>query len=224
VSHFETSIAYNESRICDEAGHTVVERRKLAPAPAVHTISGEEYIQRVAILVDGWNLLKAADRLKRRVNLAELAHGALAHSPDRYIAFQRFYIGPNSGLGAAQRVERLAEEARSLGHEWVQCSTEGAYPKTVVDAHIIMDILTWSYCHSVDVIALYSGDGDYAEAARRARALGLRIEVYAIKASHHLSTALERSANSTHDLEALGALHPGSDPADELYASDSTEA
>jgi hypothetical protein len=32
-----------------------------------------------------------------------------------------------------------------------------------------MDILTWSYCHSVDVIALYSGDGDYAEAARRAR-------------------------------------------------------
>jgi len=36
-----------------------------------------------------------------------------------------------------------------------------------------MDILTWSYCHSVDVIALYSGDGDYAEAARRARALGL---------------------------------------------------
>ena len=83
---------------------------------------------------------------------------------------------------------------------------------------------TWSYCHSVDVIALYSGDGDYAEAARRARALGLRVEVYAIKASHHLSTALERSANSTHDLEALGALHPGSDSADDLYAGDSTEA
>jgi len=54
----------------------------------------------------------------------------------------------------------------------------------------------------VDVIALYSGDWDYAEAVRRARALGLRVEVYAIRASHHLSTALERSANSTHDLEA----------------------
>jgi len=181
-------------------------------------------MQRVAILVDGWNLLKAADRLKRRVNLAELGHAALVHHPDRYIAFQRFYIGPNSGFGTAQRVERLAEEVRSLGYEWVQCSTEGAYPKTVVDAHIIMDILTWSYCHSVDVIALYSGDGDYAEAARRARALGLRVEIYAIKASHHLSTALERSANSTHDLEALGALHPGSDSADDAYAGDSTEA
>ena len=70
-------------------------------------------MQRVAILVDDWNLLKAADRLKRRVDLAELAHAALARSLDRYIAFQRFYIGPNSGFGAAQRVERLAEEARS---------------------------------------------------------------------------------------------------------------
>jgi len=70
-------------------------------------------MQRVAILVDDWNLLKAADRLKRRVNLAELAHAALACSLDRYVAFQRFYIGPNSGFGAAQRVERLAEEARS---------------------------------------------------------------------------------------------------------------
>jgi hypothetical protein len=80
--------------------------------------------------------------------------------PGRYIAFPRFYIGPNSGFGPTQRVERLAEEARSLGYEWVQCSTEGAYPKIVVDAHIIMDILTWSYCHSVDVTALYSGDGD----------------------------------------------------------------
>ncbi len=139
----------------------VAERQKLTSAPAValYTISGEEYMQRVAILVDGWNLLKAADRLKQRVNLAELAHAALAHRPDRYMVLQRFYIGLNSGSGVAQRVERLAEEARSLGYEWVQCSTEGAYPKTVVDAHIIMDILTWSYCHSVDVIALYSGEG-----------------------------------------------------------------
>ena len=52
----------------------------------------------------------------------------------------------------------------------------------------------------------------------------LRVEVYTVKASHHLSTTLERSANSTHDLEALGALYPGSDSADDLYASDSTEA
>ena len=29
-------------------------------------------MQRVALLIDDWNLLKAADRLKRRVNLAEL--------------------------------------------------------------------------------------------------------------------------------------------------------
>ncbi len=181
-------------------------------------------MQRVAILIDGWNLLKAADRLKRRVNLAELAHAALARSPERYIAFQRFYIGPTNGVGPVQRVERLAEEVRTLGYEWVQCSTEGAYPKTVVDAHIIMDILTWSYCHSVEVLALYSGDGDYAEAVRRARALGLRVEVYAIKASHHLSTALERSANSIHDLEALEALYPGPDAADDGYTSDSTVA
>jgi hypothetical protein len=30
-------------------------------------------MQRVALLIDGWNLLKAADRLKRRVNLSDLA-------------------------------------------------------------------------------------------------------------------------------------------------------
>jgi uncharacterized LabA/DUF88 family protein len=169
VERFGTGIAYNESRICDQAGRTGrwatktgIRARNRNP----HNLRGAGHMQRVAILVDGWNLLKAADRLKRRVNLAELAHAALAHGPDRYIAFQRFYIGPNSGFGTTQRVERLADQVRSLGYEWVQCSTEGAYPKTVVDAHIIMDILTWSYCHSVDVIALYSGDGDYAEAAR----------------------------------------------------------
>ena len=53
-------------------------------------------MQRVAILVDGWNLLKAADRLNRRVNLAELAHVALSRSSDRHIAFHRFYVGLNS--------------------------------------------------------------------------------------------------------------------------------
>jgi len=57
-------------------------------------------------------------------------------------------------------VDSVAEQVRSLGYEGVQCSTEGRYPKTVVDAHIIMGILTGSYCHSVDVIALFSGDGD----------------------------------------------------------------
>jgi hypothetical protein len=30
-------------------------------------------MQRVALLIDSWNLLKAVGRLKRRVNLAELA-------------------------------------------------------------------------------------------------------------------------------------------------------
>jgi len=64
-----------------------------------HDIRGARHMQRVAILVDGWNLLKAADRLKQRVNLAELAHAALVHQPDRYIAFLRFYIGPNSVSG-----------------------------------------------------------------------------------------------------------------------------
>ena len=33
-------------------------------------------------------------------------------------------------------MERLAE-VHNLGYEWVQCSTEGAYPKTVLDAHIL---------------------------------------------------------------------------------------
>ena len=56
-------------------------------------------MQSVALLIDGWNLLKAANRLKRRVNLAKLAHAALVHQPDRYIAFLRFYIGPNSVSG-----------------------------------------------------------------------------------------------------------------------------
>ena len=80
-------------------------------------------MQRVAILVDGWNLLKAADRLKRRVNLVELAHAALAQSPDRYVAFQRFYIDPNSGFGAAQQVGRLVEEAR--GHAKLEQQLRG---------------------------------------------------------------------------------------------------
>jgi len=37
-------------------------------------------MQRVAILVDGWNLLKAAGRLKGRVRLAELRAGS-AYGP-----------------------------------------------------------------------------------------------------------------------------------------------
>jgi len=96
-------------------------------------------MQRVAILVDGWNLLKAADRLKRRVNFAELARAALASHSDRYIVFQRLYIGPNNGFGTTQRVERLAE-VHNLGYEWVQCSTEGAYPKTVLCPHLVRRI------------------------------------------------------------------------------------
>ena len=130
---------------------------------------------------------------------------------NRQIVFQRFYIGPITGRNAAQLVGRIADEARAFGYEWIQCTTEGAYPKTTVDMYLAMDILTWAYCHSVDVIALCSGDGGYAEAIRRAKALGLRVEVYALKSGNHLSATLERNAHSIHDLETLGVLQQGND-------------
>jgi len=161
---------------------------------------------RVALLVDGWNILKSADRVKRRVNFGQLPHVVDGAHKNRQIVFQRFYIGPIIGRNAAQLVGRIADEARAFGYEWIQCATEGAYPKTTVDMYLAMDILTWAYCHSVDVIALCSGDGGYAEAMRRAKALGLRVEVYAIKSGNHLSATLERNAHSIHDLEALGVL------------------
>jgi uncharacterized LabA/DUF88 family protein len=70
------------------------------------------------------------------------------------------------------------------------------------------------------VIALYSGDGGYAEVIRRAKALGLRVEVYAIKSGNHLSAMLKRNAHSTHDLEALGGLQRANeDPLDGLAES-----
>jgi uncharacterized LabA/DUF88 family protein len=79
----------------------------------------------------------------------------------------------------------------------------------MVDTFIAMDILTWSYCHSVDVIALCSGDAGYAEAIRRAKVLGLRIEVYTIKSNGQLCASLERNTHYTEDLEALGVLQQG---------------
>ncbi len=167
-------------------------------------------MQRVAVLADGWNLLKAAHRLGQHVNLSQLPHAIAECQVDRHVVFQRFYVGPSSGRNAQQEVDRLAQEARMAGFEWVVCATEGAYAKTTVDLAITADLLTWAYCHSADVIALLSGDGGYTEAVHRAKAVGLRVEVYAIRSSHHLSTALERSANAVYDLEALGVLQPGS--------------
>jgi hypothetical protein len=81
-------------------------------------------MQRVAILVDGWNLLKAADRLKRRVNLAELAHAAPAHSPNRYSAFR----GPSeSARQASPTLYALRTPAVAVGPlpttpgQWRRC-------------------------------------------------------------------------------------------------------
>ncbi len=59
---------------------------------------------RVALLVDGWNLLKTADRIKRRVNFGELPRAVVGPNESRDIVFQRFYIGPISGRNAPQRV------------------------------------------------------------------------------------------------------------------------
>ena len=172
---------------------------------------------RVALLVDGWNILKSADRIKRRVNFGQLPHVVAGANKSREIIFQRFYIGPMTGRNAAQRVGRIADEVRAFGYEWIQCATEGTYPKTTVDTYLAMDILTWAYCHSVDVIALCSGDGGYAVAIRRAIVLGLRVEVYAIRSGNHLSATLERNAHSIHDLEASGVLQQGNeDPLDDL--------
>jgi hypothetical protein len=173
---------------------------------------------RVALLVDGWNILKAANRVMRRVNFGQLPHVVAGVTKSRQIVFQRFYAGPITGRNAPQRVARIADEVKAFGYEWIQCITEGAYPKTTVDTYLAMDILTWAYCHSVDVIALCSGDGGYAEAMRRAKALGLRVEVYAIKSGNHLSATLERNAHSIHDLEALGVLQQSNeDSLDDLH-------
>ena len=164
---------------------------------------------RVALLVDGWNLLKTADRLKKRVNLAELPRAAAGNHASREIVFQRFYLGPITGRNALQRVKRIEDEVRAFGYEWVQCTTENARAETAVDTYITMDMLGWAYCHSVDVIALCSGDGGYAEAIRRVKVLGQRVEVYAIKSGNHLAPALERNAHAALDLEALGVLQQG---------------
>jgi hypothetical protein len=163
--------------------------------------------------VDGWNILKAANRVMRRVNFGQLPHVVAGATKSRQIVFQRFYVGPITGRNAPQRVARIADEVKAFGYEWIQCITEGAYPKTTVDTYLAMDILTWAYCHSVDVIAMCSGDGGYAEAMRRAKALGLRVEVYAIKSGNHLSATLERNAHSIQDLEALGVLQQSNEDA-----------
>jgi uncharacterized LabA/DUF88 family protein len=168
-----------------------------------------DHMLKVALLIDGWNLLKTADRLKQRVNLAELPRAAAGNHASREIVFQRFYLGPITGRYALQRVKRIEDEVRAFGYEWVQCTTENARAETAVDTYITMDMLGWAYCHSVDIIALCSGDGGYAEAIRRVKVLGQRVEVYAIKSGNHLAPALERNAHAALDLEALGVLQQG---------------
>ncbi len=157
-----------------------------------------ETMLRVALLVDGWNILKAADRLKRRINFGELPRAVTNANGNksREIVFQRFYIGPVSGRNAPDRIARIADEVKAFGYEWIQCVTENTRLKTDVDSHIKMDMLQWAYCHSVDLIALCSGDGGYTEAIRRVKVLGLRVEVYTVKASNHIAPALERNVHA----------------------------
>jgi len=161
-------------------------------------------MQRVALVVDGWNILKAADRVRRRINFGELPRVVTAlNGKSREIVFQRFYVGPANGN------EHLEDEIRTFNYEWVQCVTDNGNPKTTVDIVISNDILTWAHCHSVEIIALCSGDGDFADTIRRAQVLGLCVEVYGIKLGHHISGALEQIANRVLDLEALGVLQRG---------------
>lgn len=83
---------------------------------------------------------------------------AVAGNPNRHIVFQRFYIGPITGRNAQQRVGQSAHEARVSGFEGLSCATDGAFAKSTVDTQITTDLLTWAYCHSVDVLALCSVD------------------------------------------------------------------
>jgi len=51
------------------------------------------------------------------------------------------------------------KSSAQIGFEWVSCTTDGAFAKGTVDTQITTDFLTWTYCHSVDVLALCSGEG-----------------------------------------------------------------
>lgn len=163
-------------------------------------------MQRVALLVDGWNLLKSAERVDRRINFEQLRNIVMGAGREREIVFQRFYMGPPVGLGMSEITRDIEREVTMFGYECVFCVTENPTPKTAVDAYIIMDMLTYAYCRSVDVIALCSGDAGYAEAIRRIKVLGLRVEVYAIKSNGHFPPALEQNAHSIRDLASFGVF------------------
>lgn len=168
---------------------------------------------KVALAIDGLNILKAAAQLNKRVDLAMLLH-ALSDNGKRDILFKNFYIGPpGSGNLPAGQYDAVQREVEEMGYTWICCELPGSRPdrvKSTVDVTIVMDVMTWASSGRIDIICLASGDGHFAHAVHRAREMGVKVCVMGIISCGHMSNDLMREirAGEFLDLEEMGMLRP----------------
>ncbi len=167
---------------------------------------------KVALAIDGLNILKGAALLKKRLDWAALSRLA-SDNGKREVLFRRFYIGPPSeGFPAAQHAA-LRQEIESLrvGYAWIRCESPGmraGKPKSTVDVTIVMDMMTWATSGRIDVINLVSGDGDYIRVVRRVREMGVKVCLLGVTVNTSEDLLREIDAGDFYDLEALGVLRP----------------
>lgn len=163
---------------------------------------------RVAIVIDGLNITRAATRLNKRVDYALLAR-VLSDNGRREILFKNFYVGPMRNGGCDQ----LKREIEELGYAWICCESLSSRPdrlKSTVDLSVAMDMLTWAFTSRIDIVFLAAGDGDYCKVVHRVREMGIRVYLLGIGGDSHVADVLLREISMCDflDLGKLGVLRP----------------
>lgn len=165
---------------------------------------------KVALAVDGLNLLKGALLLQKRPDLAMLLR-LVSDNGKREVLFKHFYIGPPSESFPAAQHTALKQEIERMGYAWVRCESPGTRPgkaKSTVDVTIVMDMMTWAASGRVDVINLVSGDGDYTRVVHRVREMGVKVCLLGVTGNTSEALLHEIGASDFYDLDKIGVLRP----------------
>jgi uncharacterized LabA/DUF88 family protein len=156
---------------------------------------------RVAVFVDGSNMMGQLKALQRRPNFPALLPHLATAEEGRYLQEAQVYLPlPNENPESCARFhDWLRHQGFVVVSKRAKQLPNGA-SKCDLDGELLLDALEYAMTVKPDVLVLATGDGDCATLARRLRARGIRVEVASLSAC--LASELKAACNGWIDLSA----------------------